>query len=459
MLPARLLRSSGFRIAATFTGVFLIAAAIASTAAYTIINEELTKRHERLLDEDISVMESAFLAGGLSDLRESVDAHASASPNRDGFYLLRDQSGEKLAGNISRFPNSVPGGFVEATALGIDADYGYFTRRTELGDYSIIIGRSAEDISEIDEVFIDGFTWAGIVMLVISLAGAITLSQRMNRRIETIKGALESVSEGKFDTRIPMTGRGDDIDMLAELMNSTVSRLGSSVESIRQISNDISYDLKTPMNRLRINLEEALEKQEAGKNVGAEIEDAYDESNRIISTFDALLRVAQIETRARRARFGSVNLVAVVADITEFYKNSFEDAGMELCVSMAVAVPHVNGDRELLTQLIANLLENAMRHCPSGALVSCTVTVEDQAVVLSVSDNGDGIPENDREKVLRRLYRLEKSRSTPGSGLGLSMVKAIADLHDATLTLEDNKPGLRVIVRLPFAINDIAFRV
>lgn len=449
MRPVSLTRSSGFRIAATFTSIFLLAAAIAGTAAYSIVSEELAKRHERALDEDYAVILSSFSKGGLSDLKEAIDAHASASRSRDGIYLLRDQNGGKIAGNIDSAPTSISGNFVDATSLGIDADYGYFIKRGELGGHSVIVGRSAEDVSEIEEIFIDGSMWAAIVLIAISLAGAIMLSQRMNRRIEVIKGALESVSDGKFDARIPMTGHGDDIDTLSELMNSTVSRLGSSVESIRQISNDISHDLKTPLNRLRINLEEALEGQAAGKSVAVEIEEAYDESIRIIGTFDALLRIAQIESQARRARFAELNIVEVMADITDFYQASFEDAGMVLGVNLPVAGPSIHGDRELLTQLIANLLENAMRHCPSNTRVTCTIAFKDGAVVLSVSDNGEGIPAEERDNVLRRLYRLEKSRTTPGSGLGLSMVKAISDLHGATLSLEDNEPGLAVVIRFP----------
>lgn len=451
MRPARLVQSSGFRIAGTFTLVFLVAAAIAGATGYSIIKEELTKRHKRGLAEDYAIMQSAFTAGGLSDLQETITAHANASRNRDGIYLLRNLDGSRLAGNIDTVPSSTSGDFVDAASFSIDADYGYFVKRGDIGGYEVIVGSSAEDISELEEIFVEGSLWAASVLFAISFAGAVVLSQRMNRRIEVIQGALELVADGKFNVRIPMTGHGDDIDMLSEKMNSTVSRLGASVESIRQISNDISHDLKTPLNRLRINLEEALERQAAGKSVAAEIEEASDESNRIIRTFDALLRIAQIESRTRRARFTDVNFVEVMADITDFYQTSFEDAGLELIVNLPDTIASIHGDRELLTQLVANLLENAMRHCPSGARITCAVAQRDNTVVLSVSDNGDGIPVNERENVLRRLYRLEKSRTTPGSGLGLSMVKAIADVHAATLSLEDNEPGLLVVVGFPVA--------
>lgn len=449
-----LFRSSGFRLAMTFTALFLAATAVASTTAFSVIRQELVNRHERMLREQFDFLVSTYGGGDLEDLTAAVNAYAGASRNQDSVLLLQDAAGEKIAGNIDRVPAKAVNGQTAAADLGLAVDFNYFVRQGQIGGNRLTIATSAEDISELEEIMREGAAWAAVVLLAISLAGGTFLARRMDRRIAEVKDGLERVSEGDFTSRVPISGRGDDIDTLAGMMNTSIERLGASVESMRQISNDISHDLKTPLTLLRINIEQATENYADGLPIRPDLAEAHAETDRIIATFDALLRIAQLETGARKARFTNLEIAPLVADIAEFYQASFEDAGMELTTRIAETVPAVLGDPELLTQLIVNLLENAMRHCAPGSHVVCTVAEEADAVVLRIADNGTGIPADEREKVLRRLYRLEKSRSTPGSGLGLSMVKAIADLHGAALSLGDNKPGLVVAIRFPPALND-----
>ncbi|MEM5470414.1 HAMP domain-containing sensor histidine kinase [Hoeflea sp. AS60] len=451
MRHVSLVRSSGFRLAMTFCALFLIASIIAGTTAYSVIREELVKRHQRVLGEQFDFLVSAYGGGDIENLRLTIEGHSRVSRNKDSVFLLQDFAGKKLAGNITTVPGRTLEGQAAASALGIEADYTYFVKQGEIGEYYLTIATSAEDISELEEIMLLGAAWAAVVLLAISLAGGMFLARSMDRRIARIQDGLERVSDGDFSTRIATSTRGDDIDTLTDMMNSAISRLGASVEGMRQISNDISHDLKSPLARLRITVEQAAENHARGISVAPELEEATAETDRIIATFDALLRIAQIETGARKARFASTNIIDVVTGITDFYQTSFEDAGMGLNVNLPAMIPPIVGDKELLTQLIANLLENALRHCPSGARIVCAIALQDDAVVLMVSDNGSGIPLYERDKVLRRLYRLEKSRTTPGSGLGLSLVKAISDLHGASLSLEDNEPGLRVVVRFPLA--------
>lgn len=453
MLRARLPKSSAFRLTVAFTAIFLVAVAISAAVAFTIISEELKKRHERNIREDFAFFESTYESGGLKDLVDNVAAHAKAAREQATVYLLQGPNGEFLAGNIDPVTSLPDSGQVEALRLGINTDFTYFVKQGPIGDYRLLIGSSAEDISEIGEVLIEGAGWAGLVLLVIAVSGGITLSIRMNRRITAIQSVLEDVANGRFDVKIPQGSSGDDIDQVAELMNQTFARLGATVETIRQISNDISHDLKTPLNRLRIIVEQGMAKQERGETVIEELAEAGTEIQGIISTFDALLRISQIESGARKARFTEIDLGALLAVVGEFYREFAEDQGMTISLH-AQTVPPVHGDRDLLTQLVANLVENSLRHCPKGSMIEAAVSYRDDAIALSISDNGPGIPVDERDKVLRRLYRLERSRTTPGSGLGLSLVKAIADLHDAKLVLEDNGPGLRVTILFP-ALNDI----
>jgi signal transduction histidine kinase len=450
MPRVRLLRSSGFRLSVAFTGLFLVAAAVAGATAYSVINEELQKRHERVLGEQIDFFEAAYREGGISDLAGTVEAYVRVVRDKDSIFLLEAKDGTRLAGNIDKAPVLEPGRQVEASALGIADDFVYFIQQRQIGPYRLTVGSSAEDISELDEIVLEGALWAALILLAIAVAGGMALSRRMNERIALAQTALERVAEGHFEARIPTSGNGDDIDTLTEMMNASVARLGASVESIRQISNDISHDLKTPLNRLRISLEAALDKQTAGVPVIDELNEASSEANRIIGTFDALLRIAQIESGARKARFEKLDLAAVASDVIEFYRAAVEDAGMQLSARLDTPAL-ILGDRELLTQLWANLIENILHHCLPGTTISCSVERRGDFFEAILADSGPGIPEAEREKVLRRLYRIDSSRQTPGSGLGLSMVKAIADLHGATLEFEDGAPGLRVRMRFSAA--------
>jgi signal transduction histidine kinase len=449
MHRVELFRSSGFRMAVLFLSIFLTAAAIAGAAAYLVIRDELVSRHQRSVADQYDYFAGLFGAGGKSDLIESLQAHSRADHGKDTVYLLLDGDGNRLAGNI-RLAGAMPKtGEIGAADLGIGGDYDYFVRSGPVGDLKLMVGSSGEDVSEVEEVFFEGAFWAALLLTVISLAGGIALSLRMNRRIAAIEHTLENVAQGRFASRIPASGGGDDIDRVGSLINVAVERLGAAVETNRQISSDIAHDLKTPMNRLRISVEKALENHDARRPVDSELEAIDDESRTILATFDALLRIAQIESGARKARFAQVDVGAILAEVTEFYAAYAEDSGAGVDSRIEVGLPTIEGDRELLAQLFANLIENALKHAGQKPHIACSVRSEDDAVVACISDNGPGIPAGEHENVLRRLFRLEKSRTTPGSGLGLSMVKAICDLHGANLLLSDNRPGLVVRITFP----------
>ena len=244
---------------------------------------------------------------------------------------------------------------------------------------------------------------------------------------------------------------GDDLDQVAEQINDTLNHLQRLIARVDQSSTDIAHDLKRPIGRLRQRLDVALRTATGVPEFRREISASLEEIDTIVETFEALLRIAQIEAGARRERFRRVDLRSLLTEVTEIYRPVVDDAGDELVVELSQSDSNlVNGDGELLIQLFVNLIENAIRHCPRGTMIR--VTLEGDPVGglrVVVSDNGPGIPPNERDKVFHRLYRLEKSRSTPGSGLGLSLVAAIAELHGARLALGDNNPGLIVQIDFP----------
>jgi signal transduction histidine kinase len=255
---------------------------------------------------------------------------------------------------------------------------------------------------------------------------------------------------GRFDARIPVLHRDDELDRLAINLNATFDRVERLMESLAQISSDVAHDLRTPLSRLRQTLELARRTATSVEEFRAGTGAAINEADDILETFSALLRISQIESGSRKAGFSRVDLSTLFETIFETYVAVAEDAGHELISHIATGID-ISGDRELLMQLGANLVENAIRHTPAGSRIEIDLHRSADGAVAVFSDRGPGIPEREYGKVFRRFYRLESSRTTPGSGLGLALVAAVADLHGARISLDDNHPGLRVTILFPYA--------
>ncbi len=269
---------------------------------------------------------------------------------------------------------------------------------------------------------------------------------RWLHQADAINRATGEIVAGNLSQRLPMKGARDELDTLAANINHMLDRIEQLMANLQQVTSDIAHDLRTPLGRLRQRLEAARDKELTLEGHRGALDDAIKETDAILETFAALLRIAQIESRARRVRFMDVDLSEVVSSIIDAYETVAEDHGQRLEGHIEPNV-RVHGDRDLLTQLLANLVENAIRHCPAGTDIELLLDRDAGRTILTVVDNGPGISAEDRDKVLLRFYRVEQSRSTYGSGLGLALVKAVADLHDASLELADNAPGLRVTLR------------
>jgi signal transduction histidine kinase len=267
------------------------------------------------------------------------------------------------------------------------------------------------------------------------------------RRIEAVSQTSRDIVGGDLQRRIPGRGSGDEFDHLAASLNAMLDRIQTLMEGLRQVSNDIAHDLRTPLTRLRQRLELAQRRGGVATSSGTVLEDALHDIDTILETFGALLRIAQIESGARVAGFTELDLGELLRTVTEIYQPSLEEKCQALVVQIDDAL-RVKGDRELLTQMFANLLENAVRHSPPHARVELSARRLGAMIEVSIADNGPGIAPEFRHKVLQRFFRLEASRSTPGNGLGLSLVEAIARLHESELALSDHEPGLRVNITL-----------
>jgi signal transduction histidine kinase len=443
MRPADLWRRTSFRLALGTALFILVTLMIASAIGYGLMRQQLTVRQDARVTEIFTALEQVALQGDEQDLIESVATRITASPDRSTIYLLKDATGRVLAANMPDVWVNPGWSTVEAETFAIPTDYPYRIHAETFGTHSLVVGLTNADLDDLAEIVLAAFGWSALFALMIAVGAGAAVAGRVQARLAQAEDVLARVARGDLAARLPVTRRGDDLDQISGAINQTVGRLGHLVDAMRQVSADIAHDLRTPLNRLRILIETAAGNAARGQPVADDLTAAIAESDAIDGTFAALLRIAQIEGGARRQRFAPVDLAAVLDALAEVYRDVAEDAEMTLACDLA-GPAMIDGDRELLTQMFANLIENAIRHCPPGTVIRCDLAVSGGAVVASVSDTGPGIPPEARDLVLRRLFRLEQSRTTAGSGLGLSLVKAVADLHDATLTLDDARPGLRV---------------
>ena len=448
-----LFRSTPFRMTVILGTAFFVAVLIAGLIAHTLIENELAQRMDQAILDNFRVIDQAFGDSDQVDLVQAVQSHAAATINRDRVYGLTDTSGALLAGNIVAMPPGEGWVTVAAAALGVVGDDDHY--RLFIGKVDsnrLLVGQSYGENTELARLTLTSIGWASGAILLLVLTSGVLIAVRAQRRINGIAATMIAVGHGELTARIPIGHRADDIDMLARQVNAALDRLGALVAGMREVSINIAHDLKTPLNRLAITLEAVRRADGEGVSVGPALAQAEAELQQISATFDALLRIAQIETGARRARFVPTDLCGVLDRIADAYVDVAEERGQTLVVTHLAELPRIEGDADLLTQLCANLVENAMRHCPPGTRIAVSARQIADRLVLVCSDNGPGIAVGERGKVFQRLYRIDKSRTTQGSGLGLSLVKAIAELHGADVALGDNAPGLTVTIDFPVVV-------
>lgn len=289
---------------------------------------------------------------------------------------------------------------------------------------------------------LEASVWGFLAFLALSISGGLLLSREFLRRVEAITRTANAIIEGELESRVPLRGNQDNLDRLSGTLNRMLDRIQVLVKGLSQVSNDIAHALRTPLGRLQQKLEMAQKLAPTSKCKSA-IDDAVAESMQILDTFSALLRIAQIEADTRSAGCRKIDLSALFETVSEAYAASAEDQGKTISAEIAPAVT-TWGDKDLLTEMLANLLDNAIRHTHPGSHIEVTLASAGSKFIASVADDGPGIPTQERELVFRRFYRLERSIGTPGIGLGLSLVAAVAELHGMELHAEDNAPGLRI---------------
>ena len=452
MRPADLFRRTSFRLAMMMTVAILAVLLLAGGIGFGLMHAQLTNRQDARVTEMFRSLEQAMAAGDERDLIEIINSRIAASPEQSSIYLLKDQTGRVLAANIQGTDQPPGWSTVPAGLEGITGHYAYRVFSGTSGHYTLSVGLSNADLDDLGDILAGSLGWSALTVLIAAVGIGAVLATRMDKRLAQVDHIMNRVADGDLAARLDLSGRGDDLDQIAATINAALARLEGVVEAMRQVSADIAHDLRTPLNRLRIRIEKASTSVEAGQPIADDLAKALNEADQINETFSALLRIAQIESGSRKTGFRPLDLGKLLGDVVEIYRAVAEDAGQTLTTGANLA-GRINGDPELLTQMFVNLVENAIRHCPAGTVITCAVTEAAGKVSISIADTGAGIPVVERENVQRRLYRLEKSRTTPGSGLGLSLVRAVADLHQASVTLSDTDSargtGLTVEVSFP----------
>lgn len=449
MLPAKFIRSTYVRLAFSLTVIFAAIYLVAGWYAYRAVDLDLEERVSHSVAMRVEEFERAFLEFGEAALVDAVRAADRGADREDEVYSVSLRDGGPAAGPTLLGPLPVRDGEYPGEALMFGLDDSYWVSVRRLGDATLVVAHSFEEADEITEVVLLSFLVALIFSALAAMFAAITLAFSGQRRIDQISAALDSFAGGELNQRIRRRQDGDDLDGLASRINSALDRLQSTVEGIRQVSSDIAHDLRTPISRLGLQIEAIQAELPEGAIPSESLERAADQIRKIATTFDSLLRIGQIEARAHRDRSEVLSLVDVARALEESYSAVAEDhdQALVMCAGPGVAAL-VSGDRGLIIQLGANLIENAINHCPPGSRIHITVGEDAEKCWLEAADDGPGIPASERESVLRRFYRLDKTRADGGSGLGLAIVKAIADYHKANLFLRDGEPGL--VVRIEF---------
>lgn len=442
---SRLVRTTSFRLAVVYAAIFAASVVILGLVVFLSMRSQGKEAMRDRVSAEIAVLTDEYRAGGLPRLTDTTRRRALGGEALH--YVIVAQGVSNVDGLAEAGEDSL--GWFDTTVVspGDDTDGEPALARTVTvgGDVRLTVGAGYEAVDELQEAVLAAFAAALGMVVALGALGGVLISRSFLSRIDAITRTAEAIISGDLTRRITLSGTGDDLDRLSGTLNLMLDRTQELMESLKQVSNDIAHDLRTPLARLRQKLEGARAHATSVEGYETAVAGAIEETDAILSTFASLLRIAQIEAGTRRSGFGLVDLAAVTASVAEAFQPSAEDLGKAIEID-APGPAGILGDRNLLTQLVANLIENAVTHGGEGGRISVAVERSAAGFDLRVADDGPGVPDDERDHVFGRFYRLERSRTTPGNGLGLSLVAAVAELHGARVTLADAAPGLRVRV-------------
>ncbi|WP_424814285.1 ATP-binding protein [Roseococcus sp. YIM B11640] len=453
--PPRLLQSAGFRFALLFVAIFSVAAGFLVAVLWWATAGALDRQTIASIRSDATTLVERFRDQGTPGLVEAIEERLALDAQNETIYLLVDDAGRRLAGNLRDWPNDVgDDGAWSRTRIQHDGAVAEArVHRRDLPGLRLLVGRDESERVQLRLLLTEGVAWSLGAVLVFAGVGAALIRRALQQRMRPAVMTALGIAAGDLSHRVPLSGQGDEFDRLGATMNAMLDRIENLMVGMRGVSDAIAHDLRTPIARARAKLEESLALASGEEGLRAAVEEGIADLDNITRVFQALLRIAEAEAGARRAAFAPIDLAEVLRDAAEFYEVMAEGREQRLETDLPETLPMV-GDRDLLLQAVANLLDNAIKFTPVGGAIRMTARQLEDGVELSIMDSGPGLSAEDRARALERFFRADASRQKPGSGLGLSLVRAVAQLHSGEVILTDaipgaDPPGLRVSLWLP----------
>jgi signal transduction histidine kinase len=414
---------------------------------YLLTYHTLEQQLKSSIETEANRLKAEYDSGGIAELKDEIDEVDGRVSHTLLEYGVIDQNGKLIAGSLNNFQLSEGWQTVMRTSAANKSEKEFLYIRVMALPNAIWlgVGHDGKTIQKAGEAIIQAFLWGFVLIIFLGAGGGLYLSGAFLRKIKSITKSTQAIIAGDLKHRLPVSKNRDELDNLALLLNQMLDKIGALIENIQQVSNDIAHDLRTPVSHLKFRLENALTRNLSVEQYRERIAFAIEEVDTILDTFAAMLRISQIESGSRRGGFKTVNLSDIIVSVIDALHPVAEEQRKIIHTKIDPDVT-LTGDKELLTQLAFNLLDNAILHSPGNTQIAVSLRSSGTQTEFIVADNGSGIAEEYRLKVFQRFYRLEQSRTTPGNGLGLSIVAAIADLHGGTIALADNNPGLKVVL-------------
>ncbi|HZT52449.1 MAG TPA: HAMP domain-containing sensor histidine kinase [Stellaceae bacterium] len=459
----RYLKTNAVRLAALYFALFATSVLTVLVFIYFSTADFAQRQTEATLDAESRGLAEQYQERGLAGLIDIIgDRSAPGHPDHT-LYLITDPLLHPLAGNLSHWPKATPirPGWIEFPVEERHGDVNEtHTAMASVfvlpGGYRLLVGRDLRDAATFRSRITHTLGWSALLTLALGIVGGLLMTRNMLQRVEAVNRTSERIIHGDLSQRVPVSGSGDEFDQLAANLNAMLDQIERLMLGMRQVTDNIAHDLRTPLSRLRARVEVTLLEKPDAQRYAEALRETIAEADGLLVTFNALLSIAEAEAGSRRDAWSVVDLAEIARAVAELYEPVADDKGIALTVATDAALP-VRGDRHLLSQALANLLDNALKYTAEGK-VSLLARQAGEVARVEVADTGPGIPADRREAVFDRFVRLEGSRSTPGNGLGLSLVRAVARLHAGACWLEDNEPGLKAVMTLPLVRADRAAR-
>jgi signal transduction histidine kinase len=458
----KLIRSSAFSLALGYVALGLTALALFAAPLWYAWQVTIKESRVEILTTDAVRLTDVFRREGANGLKGFIDTRVRLQIVNDRILLLTDASLNPLAGNLSAWPQTVspePGNYNVQLDLGEHGRQSALVHVATLGQYKLLVGRDNLFFQPLQTRFWYGLTVAVAVVLIAGLLVGVITRRALLVRINRIRQTIPAIIHGNLKHRLPTQLNDEELNTLSQTINGMLDQIEQLVHGVRNVSNSIAHDLRTPLAELRSRLEELSLLRPSTEETYSEIDGAVADVDRVIRIFDALLRLAEIDAGMRRSGFVSLDVSDLAANAVEFYEPAAELRNIELTFRSEGPL-FISGDPVLLAQALSNLIDNALKYAPeNGAIEVAVQRISDTAAEVSVSDNGPGIDAAEKGKVVERFYRGDASRGTPGVGLGLSLVEAVAKLHGSSLALRDQSPGLRVVLTLALDVDTRSYPV